>query len=260
MTVLSWNMLFSNQRPDEALAFIRDCGADIICLQEVPDTLLGPLRTLPHALVSAIETSRRTRSGDSTQHLVILSRWPIARHALVPLPERAQEPLRTSLFASAMIALGLWGRAFGERHQLIADIAAPEGIIRAVNVHLPLARSSWRAEEFECSLMNVDRALPTIICGDFNILESRRIAPLYWLLGGTIREVFFWRNERGRMEERFAAHELANPLRGSITHPTSRSQLDHILCSKHFIVNRAQVVANRHGSDHHPVLLALDYI
>ncbi len=260
MTVLSWNMLFSNARLDDAFAFIRNSDADLICLQEIPDAFLERLRSLPYSLVSAVETSRRTRHGDSTQHLAILSRWPVMRHARVPLPERMQEPLRTRLFTNAMIALGLWGRGFGVRHQLVADIETPENPLRVIDVHLPLARAAWRAEEFERSLMNVDHALPTLICGDFNVLESRRIAPLYWLLGGLLSETLFWRRERARMEERFAARDLANPLRGQVTHPTSRSQLDHILCSKHFAVNSAQVVKNRHGSDHHPIITELDYI
>ena len=260
MTVLSWNMLFSNQRPDEALAFIRDCGADVVCLQEVPEPFLNSLETLPYETVSAVETSRRTKHGDFVHYLAILSRYPIGRHAHIPLPERAVERLRSRLFVKLMIALGIWGQGFGVRHQLVADVRTPQGTARILNLHLPLQQSAWRAEEFERAMMNLDPDLPAIVCGDFNTFESRRIQPVAWLLGESFSSLFSSAMERRQMQQRFRRHALANPLAGTVTHPISHSQLDHILCSKHFIVNRAQVVENRHGSDHHPVLLALDYI
>ena len=228
MRILSWNMLFSNSRLEEALTFIDGSGAQVVCLQEVPESLLPRLRALPYHSVEAIETGRVSRKGLSTQYLVILSRFRIARHARVPLPLRQYSlPLRTRLFVGFRVRLGLWGRGVGERHLLIADLETPRGVLRVFNIHLPLARAAWRLEEFELAMMNRSRELPTIICGDFNTLESRRIAPLYWLLGSPLVETFSWRRERLVMEERFLAYELVNPLRGQTTHPISRSQLDH---------------------------------
>jgi endonuclease/exonuclease/phosphatase family metal-dependent hydrolase len=254
-------MLFSNRRLEEALAFIDSCGAHVVCLQEVPESLLPRLRALPFHSVEAIETSRVSRRGLSTQYLVILSRFRITRHARVPLPLREEaEPLRTRLFVGLMVGLGLWGRAAGNRHTLIADLDTPSGPLRVFNIHLPLTRSAWRLEEFELAMMNRSPALPSVVCGDFNTLESRRIAPLYWLLGSGLREAFSWRAERLVMEERFVAYALVNPLAGRITHPLSRSQLDHVLCSKDLAFSSAEVGANPHGSDHHPVWVTLDHI
>lgn len=252
--MLSWNMLFNNAELERAFAFLQASEADIICLQEVPKGFLDRLRTLPYELVSAQEVERAHKSGTSTQYLAILSRNPVREYKAVRLPNRNKhDPLRTKLLVAFMKALGWWAQAQGERHSLIADLGTPEGPIRVFNLHLPLHRFAWRTEEFELAMAERDSMLPTIVCGDFNTLESRRIAILSWLLGGPLHESIFWRRERAYMQNRFAAHELQNPLRGQVTHPLSQSQLDHILVSRHFTVSQATTSQDSVGSDHRPV-------
>jgi len=258
MKVLSWNMLFTNSHLERALAFLRSADADIICLQEVPKQFLLQLRALPYELVSAQEIERVHRSGRSAQYLVILSRYPIRRRQAVRLPLRdTHDPLRTRLFVRVMRALGVWAQGVGDRHALIADLDTHDGIVRAFNLHLPLHRFAWRQEEFELALAERDATIPTIVCGDFNTLESRRIAVLSWLLGGRFASAVRWRRERTNMQERFDAHGLTNPLRGRITHPLSNSQLDHILASKHFFVGESAAQRETIGSDHRPIFAVL---
>lgn len=261
MRVISWNMLFSNKRLDEALAYLDGCGADLVCLQEVPESFLPRLEALPYACIEAVETGRVSRTGLTTQYVAILSRFPITRRARIPLPPREEKkPLRTRAFEGLMVRLGIWGRGVGARHLLIADVETPAGPLRVFNIHLPLHRAEWRFEEFELAMMNRYPAIPAVVCGDFNTLESRRGALLSWFLGGTVADSVRWREERLIMEERFVAYQLANPLSGRVTHPTSRSQLDHILCSKEFAIRDARVDPDRRGSDHHPIMVALDHI
>jgi len=99
-----------------------------------------------------------------------------------------------------------------------------------------------------------DPSIPTIVCGDFNILESLHITPLNWVFGGRMRDVLH-RRERTHIEERFVEHELTNALRGSTTHPITQSQLDHILLSHSFTIKNAAVLPDRIGSDHHPIFV-----
>ncbi len=264
MKVLSWNMLFNNAQSERALVFLRDCGADIICLQEVPDPFLARLCELPYALVYAPETDRVFRGTRSHQNLIILSRYPIKSHTILPLPnrERERDPVRTRLFIGLMYLLCKWARGTGERSALIAEIETPNGRIEVFNLHLPLHRALWRRKEFETIVGKRNPSMPTIVCGDFNTLESRRISILSWLLGGPFADSFFWRRERAHMEERFSAHALTNALRGRVTHPLSQSQLDHILLSRHFTFSEARAADDAVGSDHRPVsaLVVLELI
>lgn len=256
MKVYSWNMLFQNRRGARALAFIRDTDFDVFCLQEVPEAFLALLKTLPCHLAAAPEVDRLFKGERSTQYVVMLSRFPILREGRIPLPYREPTlPLRSRLFVRSMMWLGIWALGLGNRHALYADLETPSGAVRVFNLHLPLATPVSREEEFERAMLERDPDLPTIVCGDLNILEKPHITPLTWILGGTLGDAFLARRERASVEARFASHQFSNPLRGKSTHPISRSQLDHILVSRHFSVARASVLAGSFGSDHRPIFV-----
>jgi len=123
----------------------------------------------------------------------------------------------------------------------------------AHRIHLVLAQPSWRLKEFEAAMLERDPTRPTIVCGDFNILEKPHITLLNWILGGRMTDALFYTRERTHIEERFVEHGLTNVLRGAITHPLSQSQLDHILASHSFSIENAAVIPDRYGSDHHPI-------
>lgn len=254
MKIYSWNMLFRNRELDRAFAFIRDADFDIFCLQEVPEAFLERLKTLSVSIASAPETDRIYKGERSTQYAVILSRFPIAREGRLPLPYRDLYFLRRGqLFTRLMLALHLWAKGVGDRHALYADLETPHGTIRTFGLHLSLTHPAWRLEELEHVLAERDLSRPAIVCGDFNIVEQPHISILNWFLGGSPSDTLLWRRERTHIEKRFVEHELQNPLRGSATHPLSRSQLDHILVSNSFSVRNASVIPDRYGSDHHPI-------
>jgi len=255
MTIYSWNMLFRNQEQDRAFAFIRDVAFDIFCLQEVPDEFLARLKTLPFHLASGIDVDRFF-SHRVRNHLVILSRYPISARGVIPLPDYwTLLPWRARLFIRLMRSFNF--SRTENRHGLFADVETPAGLVRVFDLHLTLAHPRWRIEEFETALAGRVPGRPTIVCGDFNILESPKITILNWFLGGRMTDVVRYRRERMRIEARFVEHKLVNPLYGRPTHPLSRSQLDHILVSRSFSVKDAAVLSDRAGSDHHPISVTL---
>ncbi len=249
-------MLFSNKEQQQALQFIRSSDFDIFCLQEVPEEFLARLRDTFPNIVHTSETTRRVGRTHSTQHLVILSRTAISLRETPQLDDclTASLPLRGQWFARLMYLSELWAEGVGNRHYLVAETALPNGdVLRICNVHLPLSSPSIRAREIELALEQCADASRAIFCGDFNVLESRKMILLNWLLGMPLARAFDYRRERTEMERRFAARGFHNPLRGSSTHPFSHSQLDHILISRNFHATKALAITDRYGSDHRPI-------
>ena len=253
MVIYSWNMFFRNQRLDEAFDFIRDSDSDVFCLQEVPEEFLERLRTLPYSIAAAPEADREHAGTRSTQYAVILSRFRIEREGRIALAGGAPAALRSRLFLSFMARMRIFAHVRGNRHSLYADVATPGGTVRIYDLHLPLTHPAQRIEEFERALAERDTAVPAIVCGDFNTIESPKVSALNWLIGGRLSDALRYRRERTRIERRFVEHELQNPLRGTSTHPLSRSQLDHILVSHSLSIKSASVLPGRLGSDHHPI-------
>jgi endonuclease/exonuclease/phosphatase family metal-dependent hydrolase len=252
MTIYSWNMLYRNRELDRAFEFISHAEFDIFCLQEVPESFLGRLKTLPYALSSHLESEKVYRSITIPMYNVILSRFPLENEGTIPFSDYwPLLPWRTRLFINLMPS-----RFFARvqnRSGIYADLATPRGRLRVFNLHLALIHPALRLEEFERAIAERDLEIPTVICGDFNILESFHITPLNWILGGRMSDTFLARRERTHIESRFVEHKLTNALRGTMTHPLSRSQLDHILVSHAFKVENAAVLPDRTGSDHHPI-------
>ena len=245
-------MLFRNQELDRAFRFIAESDFDIFCLQEVPEHFLSRLESLPFYCATTIDAERMTLDGAVPIYLVILSRHPITRQSTVRFPEYwSQWPWRTRLFVRLMRPF--YFTKIKNRRSFSADITVGDTTFHIFNLHLILAHPDLRFAEFEHAMVEHDRTRPSIICGDFNILESPKITILNWLLGGRMSDALFWTRERTHIEKRFVSHELSNPLRGTNTHPLSRSQLDHILVSHSLSITHAEVLPDRIGSDHHPI-------
>lgn len=245
-------MLFRNTELDRAFQFIAESDFDIFCLQEVPEKFLARLKKLPLSVAARTDVERLFPRGVERNFVVILSKHAIEAQGEIPYPDYwAFLPLRTRLFVRLMRPFHF--SKIRNRGGLYADVTVDKTAVRIFNVHLILAQPAWRLQEFETAMAARDLARPTIVCGDFNILETRHIAPLNWLLGGKMSDALFHRRERTRIEQRFVEHELANAFSGAVTHPLSQSQLDHILVSRTFSITKADVLPERMGSDHHPL-------
>ena len=253
MKVYSWNMLFKNAQQDRAFAFIKESDFDIFCLQEVSGAFLKRLQSLPCHLAYEIDVERLLPIREII-YSVILSRYPIQKQQRISFRDYWDAmPWRARFFTRAMRPFAF--TRVTNRGALTVELLVPgaSAPIRVFNLHLVLAHPTWRLEELEQALAERDTRVPTVVCGDFNILESSHITILNWFLGGRVSDALRYKRERLSIEKRFIAYELTNPLRGTSTHPLSQSQLDHILVSKQFSIKNAAVIPDRYGSDHHPI-------
>jgi endonuclease/exonuclease/phosphatase family metal-dependent hydrolase len=252
MIIYSWNILYRNKRFDRAFEWISHADFDILCLQEVPEEFLARLKTLPYSIAYRIDVERLFTGRPVKNYVVILSRHSIEAQGEIPFPDYwPLLPFYTRFFVSFMRPFG-FSKMRG-RGGMFVDIRANGRLTRVFNLHLILANPSWRLKEFESAMAERDPAKPAIVCGDFNILEAPHITILNWILGGKVTDVLRYSRERTHLEKRFVEHTLANALKGSVTHPFSRSQLDHILVSHAFSIKNASVIPDRMGSDHHPI-------
>jgi endonuclease/exonuclease/phosphatase family metal-dependent hydrolase len=252
MKIYSWNMYFRNAVPDRALEFIQLLDFDVLCLQEVSEDFLARLKALPYPIAVGADVDRLFSRGTDRNYLVILSKHPIIQTKAFALPI-APAPLRTRLFIQLM-RIARWSRV-ANHGGLRATIATPEfpGGIQIFSLHILLSNPGDRAAEFEHVMHERDTNIPAVVCGDFNLIDSPKLSILNWILGGSVGDAIHYDRERRSMEDRFALHDLMNPLRGKITHPFSRSQLDHILISTSLRARNARVVDERPGSDHSPI-------
>lgn len=252
MIIYSWNILYRNRELDRAFEFISHTPFDIFCLQEVPEAFLERLKTLPYTVESRVDTDKLFRSGAVRMYNVILSKHPIEKRGEIPFSDySADMTLFTRLFVAFMRPFHL--SLARNRGGLYADVVAPNGRVRIFNLHLALTHPSRRLAEFELAMAEHDPKQPAIVCGDFNIIETRPMTLLNWLMGGRLSDAFLATRERTQIEERFVSHSLVNALSGSVTHSLSRSQLDHILVSHSFSIKNAEVLPDTIGSDHHPI-------
>lgn len=250
-------MLYRNKEPERAFEFIAHADFDIFCLQEVPEAFLKRLQTLPFHTAFRTDVEKIFPSGETVPMFnVTLSRHPVVSQGEISFPDYwPLLPSRTRLFVHLMPS-----RFFSRirnRGALYVDVMVNKISVRIFNLHLILAQPLWRLKEFELAMTKRTAEQPTIVCGDFNILQNPHITLLNWILGGRMSDALFYNQERTHIEKHFVEHKLLNPLSGKSTHSLSRSQLDHILVSHSFSIKNAEVLPDLIGSDHHPILVEI---
>ena len=258
MKIYSWNMMFFNAKQDLAFEFIEQSNFDIFCLQEVPEEFLERLKTLPYFITFRVDEELICAKCNKNIYIVILSKYPFVATGEISFPDYWMHMhTRSRLFIRLMRPFNIFkARNHGG---LYCDLIKDGKTIRVFSLHVKmLARPEWRLKEFETAMEKHDISLPTIVCGDLNIFDNLYFMPLNWLLGSRLRDILFYRAERILFEKKFTAYRFINALRGKITHPLSRSQLDHILVSDSFSIKNAEVIPNRIGSDHHPVRVEIE--
>lgn len=245
-------MLFRSREVDRAFEFVTKSDFDIFCLQEVPEEMLRRLKATSYHVAYVIDVERIFPKQTFLGYNVILSKYPIAHDVRIPFRDYQDLlPFRSKITVRLLRSMHF--SKIRNRNGIYADISTPRGVIRIFCLHLILGHPKWRMEELQTAFTHLDPTRPTIVCGDFNILSWLHVTPINWLFAGKLSDVFLFTRERRAVESFFAAHGLTNALLGHVTHPFSRSQLDHILVSKDFSIKKADVMKDSYGSDHYPI-------
>ncbi len=251
-------MLYENKELDRAFEFIKNSNFDVFCIQEVSEEFLARLKSLPYSISYINEIKLTSAIRSFPVHSVILSKYPITKQEEIAFTDFLP-PIRKKIIRYILSLLHTEKIIKREnRTSFFADIQTDFGPMRIFNLHLPLSYPMQRIKELKESMTNYNPENRTIICGDFNILETFYISVLNWLLGGRLSDWIFHNRERKYMEEYFKKLGFSNPLYRHVTHPLSQSQLDHILVPSPSVIKSVYVGTNRLGSDHCPIRIEAD--
>jgi exonuclease III len=88
MKVYSWNVCLFNKRIDEMADYIRALDFDVLCLQEVPLTLLERLQEMPFEMAQVIEVVRLERGNTRVPvYQAIVCKQPILNQGTLSFEE-----------------------------------------------------------------------------------------------------------------------------------------------------------------------------
>jgi endonuclease/exonuclease/phosphatase family metal-dependent hydrolase len=143
---------------------------------------------------------------------------------------------------------------------LITTTRLPDGThIRCVNARLSCAvGTTRRLQQFKTILKNTDQSIPTIYCGDFNIIDNRFFnLATGWARGFKKKDYLV--DERRAFQKICDKHNITNIFKGNSTsifkHPLL--QLDHILIPPSLSVVKKFISRKRFGSDHRMLFAVL---
>jgi endonuclease/exonuclease/phosphatase family metal-dependent hydrolase len=251
MKILTWNVNRNNKLLDQAVRFIRNYGADIICLQEFSvrnESLLAELSEFYTATEEETLVFKSRPEDPERMYSVVLSKYPILKYQTVPH--------KNSYFADEIKTDRY---QFFQAHSFFVDIDIPDEdkSLRIFNVHFKcVAGPHHRLSQFRDILSHFSTDRENIICGDFNTFGSPLINVFLWKLFGYQKtEVLI--DERTEFATEFEKYGLQNPFQGAITFLPLPAQLDYILVSKHTPIKQTRHFLNPRGSDHLPIMLEI---
>jgi len=226
LTVMTYNLYLFNQKPDAAIAAIREVDADVVVLQEVSPGWAPYLRrhfvkAYPHIVFAP---DRKVIS------VGMMSKLPLRKVTRIPSKTGGCLP------AYRVHVLHPGGTVQLLGVHLRPPLWAPGGLtltrlMRVGSEHLTDIRHFYG---------RLDPERPTLIAGDFNEADRGRAAS--WLV------------ETRGMTNALAQFDPKSPTwHTDLRFYHAATRLDHILYSSHFECTSARVIPTR-GSDHFPVV------
>jgi endonuclease/exonuclease/phosphatase family metal-dependent hydrolase len=231
LRVVSYNINWGSPAPERVVAFLRETGADIVCLQETH----APWEILLTGQLGAMYPHRKFVSSGGAGGIALLSRHPLRE-------------VRT-LEAGA-----------GWFPALRAEVDTPSGMVQVLNVHLrpPLSdrgsatpSAMYQAPKIHRAemvgfLAAMDRTAPLLIAGDFNEEEG----------DGAVRELI----DGGFVDALSLFDRQARTWEWSLVSGVSvRRRYDHILFNAPLRCVGARV-GEVQASDHYPVVAVFEWV
>jgi endonuclease/exonuclease/phosphatase family metal-dependent hydrolase len=251
MRIISWNIRFNNRRAIQAIKSALLYDADVLCLQEVPQKALAWLRKLDNYSVNASYDFSHSRDPRKNGYICTVTKSEAVEATEVNYDHSEHRSILNRVFYRMM-------NHHTEHHTgLVVLISTPQGPVRIVNTRLSCAIGTRdRLTEFQTLLEHVSTDnIPTIFCGDFNVVDSKLFNRITgWLRG--FKSFDYRINERGAFEALYKKAKLVNIFRGQPTmffnKPTL--QFDHILVPQGTHIDDKQIPKKRYGSDHRMLL------
>lgn len=246
MRIVSWNVNSRNRKVKKGIRFILSLDPDVICLQEIHQRMMPYLQTLSGYTLSSCFDSKHRRK--STKHIYVctLTKTKPTRVSQHIYDNGFSNSLLTKIYTSLLHV--------EEQHNvLLITLSLREKKIQIANTRLSCAIGTHdRLQELK-TLITITKhvTIPTIYCGDFNVVDNKLVNRLTgWMRGFTPLDYLL--DERSSFEKLYQKEELINIFRGKSTslvnHPLL--QLDHILVPYSFTVTGHTLTRKRYGSDH----------
>lgn len=252
MRIISWNIRYGNSEAKNLISYALTFKPDILCLQELDSELIPWIRnTYPHYFVyGCLEVSHT--DPHKQRFLCTVTNVRADRINVINYDQTHQHSIYEKLFFGKL-------HHWTERHAALVITVPLAGVqLRIVNLHLSAADSAHeRITAFRYIVRNLrDLAIPTVFCGDFNIIDNMfyRLS-LGWMLNYSRGDYRI--SERRVFERIFQRFGFVNIFRNMSTYmfPWKGWQLDHILVSEYVRVSNYIIGKKRFNSDHRMILV-----
>lgn len=239
MQIVTWNIYKDNKKLHKVVEGINTFGADVICLQEVPDEFAQRLKDLEGYNVFITD--------EFHSKMVILSRLEVVGMGDVSHEET---------FTTFEKVHKRYEKKYTQRLKShFVDVIKEEVRYRVFNTHLPLrVPPKVRMHYLDTILGNFHEEAENILCGDFNPVGKFPFNML-WGWAHSYNLVDYLHHEPMMLRKKFKQLGMKNVFRFRCTHPVTRQQLDYILTPKTLKVKKKKVYSKRFASDHRPLMV-----
>lgn len=255
MRIITWNVRAANKRIMKLVAQALSFKPDILCLQEVPELRLAEINKLGYHVVHSQDFKGKRKQTKNTYTCILTKHRPISQKIAI-LHRTTHRSLMTRIMYSFI-------RGITENHNAsIISIRYKDHIFQVASTRLSCAISMGDRLASLVSLANeLDSTVPAIVCGDFNIMDSKLLNVLSgWTRGFTLKGYFL--NERKEFERIITQLGLTNIFKNQSTFVTKfpRFQFDHILIPAETQVVHQEIGKRTFGSDHRMLLVDIDFL
>lgn len=245
MKILSWNIYNFNSNPAKALEYILSSDADLICLQEVSNTMYTSLKT---KYIGSIFRSLDFIENGIEHYLVILSKTKVKSFEKKELNKGEKVSLVQKIFN--------WKEALSYQY---VDIEQGDKKLRVFNLHLTNGSGmSKRNEELKTICKDMSSDIDNILCGDFNTFLTPTLSFIIRYFY-SLKKQDLNVTELNEFDNNVKIYGLEDAFKGKYSFDLLgfKFKLDHILLPIGKYKYTAVVESNRHGSDHYPISVSL---